>query len=133
MDHSKDIQAVAKLGRLLKSLPPDPIELALRQARTLPPEWRSLSIGRVSRALRRRFDMTQRQLALLAGLPHSKVAKIENGQDVRLNTLRRLFMGFGCELLVLPLAHLSAEKLWRRTHDLADLGLIPRRRRYSRR
>ncbi|MBI5211278.1 MAG: helix-turn-helix transcriptional regulator [Elusimicrobia bacterium] len=77
--------------------------------------------------------MTQRQLAALAGLPHSKVAKIEGGQDVQLGTLRQLFAGYGCGLVIIPLSTSTAEELWHRTHALSDAGHIPRRRRYPRR
>jgi transcriptional regulator with XRE-family HTH domain len=92
-----------------------------------------LSAADMVKWLRHRFDMTQRQLAALSGFPHAMIARIESGQDVRLSTLRQLFAGFGCELVVLPASPLGAEQLWRRTDALGCLRLIPRKRRWSRR
>ncbi len=127
-----DGEAAGRLAALLKSMPPDLVEQVIRKGRAVPEDWRRMSTAQMVRRLRGRFDMTQRQLAVLAGLPHSKIAKIEGGQNVRLSTLQQLFAGLGCGLLVLPVASLSAEGLWRRTRDFAAEGRIPRHRRYPR-
>lgn len=103
MGRMNDAAAAGQLAVLLKTLP----------------------VADMVRRLRERFDLTQRQLALLAGLPHSKVAKIEAGQDVRLSTIYQLFAGLGCGLALLPVSRLGAEDLWRRTHDLCGEGQIP--------
>jgi len=54
------------------------------------------------RALRRRADLSQRQLAELAGVPRSTVARIESGEvtDPRVRTLERLVRAAGAELAV---------------------------------
>lgn len=132
MRRANDSQALKKLAELLKSAPEDPLEQVLRHGRSVPEYWRQQTLADMARRLRRRLDMTQRQVAALAGLPHSKVSKIEAGQDVQISTLCQLFAGFGCGLVILPLSRLSAEELWRRTHALCDDGHIRRRRRYPR-
>ena len=133
MGQVSDAEAAQRLAELLKTMPQDSVAQALEHGRRLSADWRAMSAAELVLRLRRRFDMTQRQLAALAGLPHSKVNKVESGQDVRLSTLRRLFAGFGCGLAIVPVCRLSAEELWRRTHELAGEGRIGRRRRYSRR
>lgn len=132
MTRVSDAQAAERLSALLRGRYTDFVEQVLKKGRAVPQEWSAMSVGQMSRRLRLRFDMTQRQLAVLAGLPHSKVAKIERGQDVRLSTLRQLFAGFGCALLLVPVSPLSADKLRRRTRDLAEQGRIPPHRRYPR-
>ncbi|MFA5138232.1 MAG: helix-turn-helix transcriptional regulator [Elusimicrobiota bacterium] len=132
MGRPTDAEALVRLKELLKSLPPDVIEQVLKVGRTVPEDWVKLSTAGMVKRLRRRFDMTQRQLGGLSGLPHSKVAKVEKGQDVRMSTLRQLFAGFGCGLLILPVCCLDAEDLWRRTDLMAEKGYVPRHRRYPR-
>lgn len=57
----------------------------------------------VMKVLRRRFRMTQAQLARRAGLHQSHIAKIESGQvDVQLGTLRKIIAALGCDLLLFP-------------------------------
>lgn len=133
MGRTDDAAAASQLAALLKTLPADTVDEVLKLGRAAPERWRRLRVADMVRHLRERFDLTQRQLALLAGLPHSKVAKIEAGQDVRLSTIYQLFAGLGCGLALLPVSRLGAEDLWRRTHDLCGAGQIPRRRRYPRR
>lgn len=120
-----DAAAASQLSALLKTLPSDVVDDVLKLGRAAPTRWRGFSVADMIRRLRGRFDLTQRQLAILAGLPHSKVVKIEAGQDVRLSTLYQLFAGFGCGLALLPVSRLDAEDLWRRFHDLCGKGLIP--------
>lgn len=127
-----DSEALNILAKALKASYVDPLDEIFRCVRQLPPEWRQKSTGELVRAMRDRLEMTQRQLALLAGVPHSKIAKIEKGQDIQLRTLRQVFAGFGCTLIILPFSPLSARQLWRRTDLLWEAGCIPRRRRYPR-
>ncbi|MEK7857943.1 MAG: helix-turn-helix transcriptional regulator [Elusimicrobiota bacterium] len=110
----------------------DTVNEVLIQARTLPDDWPHTSPAMISKRLRHRFEMTQRQLAAFSGLPHSKVAKIEGGQDVRVSTLVQLFAGFGCGLAFLPVSPLSADRLWHRTHNISFECGVPRHRRFSR-
>ncbi|MBI3553137.1 MAG: helix-turn-helix transcriptional regulator [Elusimicrobia bacterium] len=132
MPRAPDAQALQHLRNLLKSRSEDPINAVLRAGRGLPADWRESSLAELVVWLRRRCDMTQRQLAALSGLTRAKVAQIEAGQDVQWSTLCRLFAGFGCGLTVVPTCRLSAKDLWRRTHQLWGDGHIPRRRRYPR-
>ena len=129
MGRLSDGEATELLRRELSKPYRDTIAEVLVWARRLPPEWRESTLAELVEWLRRRFGMTQRQLAALARMPHSKIAKIEGGQDVQLSTLTKVFAGLGCKLVVVPQSLLSAEGLWKRTHRLADRGIIPRRRR----
>jgi transcriptional regulator with XRE-family HTH domain len=55
--------------------------------------------GRLIRAARRRAGLTQRQLALLAGVPQPTVARIESGAvSPRTDTLARLLGAAGREI-----------------------------------
>jgi transcriptional regulator with XRE-family HTH domain len=61
-----------------------------------------LELGVTLRALRRRADLSQRELADLAGVPKSTVSRIESGQvtDPRLRTLERLVRAAGAAIAV---------------------------------
>ena len=132
MAPTSDAAALGAPKELLKSRPKDPIDEAIKLGRTLPSDWRGCSIADLVVWLRRRFDMTQRQLADLSGLSPARIAKIEKGQDVPWSTLCQLFAGFGCGITIVPMSRFGAEGLWRRTHDLSGDGHIARRRRYPR-
>lgn len=132
MTRPSDVEALNALKQLLKSRPMDSIDEAIKLGRKLPSEWRGSSVADMVVWLRRRFDMTQRQLAVLSGLSPAQIANIEKGQDAQWSTLCQLFAGFGCGITIVPTSRLGAEELWRRTHDLGSDGHIPRRRRYPR-
>lgn len=136
MDFKKEATAVSKMAELLgRNTDPfeyDVVEQALRVGSTATEKWRSLHQGAAARALRERVDLTQRQLGLLSGLPHSKIALIERGQDVRLSTLRKYYAGCGLELLLLPRGPESALAMYERVIGLMREGIIDRRRRYAR-
>jgi transcriptional regulator with XRE-family HTH domain len=76
---------------------------------------RPLDLGVTLRALRRRGDLSQRQLAERAGVPASTVARIESGEIVnpRIRTVERLaraaggavWMGVGPRQPVGPIPH----------------------------
>lgn len=107
----------------------DVIDLVLRHANELPEEWSRLETRYQVRWLRFRLGMTQRQLALLSGLPHSTIARVELGRDITVRALSQLFAGLGCGLAVVPVCRLNADALRRRTWDLEDMAVIPRHRR----
>lgn len=133
MGRLSDAEVLERLKAALETMPPDLVEQVIQHARRTPGEWRAMTAAGMVRRLRHRFDMTQRQLAALSGFPHAMIARIEQGQDIRLSTLRQLFAGFGCGLVLLPVSALDAEALWRRPHNLGGMRLIPRKRRWSRR
>ncbi|PCI31897.1 MAG: hypothetical protein COB53_12785 [Elusimicrobia bacterium] len=134
VDIVSDLEAIQKMEQLLETDPfeYDVVEQALRAGSAATEKWRGLNPGEAALALRNRVDLTQRQLAALSGLPRSKIALIEAGQDVRLSTMRKYFMGCGCELLLLPRGPASALAMKNRMINLEREGVIERRRRYPR-
>jgi DNA-binding XRE family transcriptional regulator len=132
MRNARDAQAMVQLQELLRAPRRDPIDEVLRAGQGLPADWKDGSVAELVRWMRRRCDMTQRNLAALSGLSRAKIAEIEGGQDVRWRTLCRLFAGFGCGLTLAPVSRLGADGLRERTMQLARARLIARRRRYPR-
>ena len=70
--------------------------------------WRgeetALSPGRLVLRLRRGLQVSQLQLARLAGVPRSLVGRVESGGDVQIGSLRRLLEALGCGLVLLPVS-----------------------------
>lgn len=64
-----------------------------------------LDLPGVLRALRRRADLSQRELAGLAGVDHARVGRLEAGEvaDPRLRTVERLVRAAGARLAVVDL------------------------------
>ena len=59
--------------------------------------------GRMVRYARRRAGLTQRQLAMAAGIPQETIARIEAGRvDPRIGTVDRLLEASGMGLEVMP-------------------------------
>ncbi len=134
MENGIDAESIRKMRRLFTVDPfeYDVVEQALRAGSVTTEKWRKLDHAGVARALRERIQLTQRQLSALSGLPHSKIALIESGQDVRLSTMRKYFAGCGCELLLLPRGPASALAMRDRVINLGREGVIEPRRRYPR-
>ncbi|MCZ7440154.1 GNAT family N-acetyltransferase [Micromonospora sp. WMMC241] len=63
----------------------------------IPPADQGIDLGDLLRRLRRRADLSQRELAARAGLPQSAVARIESGRatDPRYRTIERLVRAAG--------------------------------------
>ena len=53
---------------------------------------------------RKRARLTQAELARLAGVSQSFIARVERGRDVRLSTMRRLYAALGFQMLIVPLS-----------------------------
>lgn len=60
------------------------------------------------RGARERAKLSQQELARRQGLPQSQISRAERGEDLRLSTLRQLARGLGLEVVLLPVASLSA-------------------------
>lgn len=70
-----------------------------------PPRSLTYPPGVYLRALRARMRMCQAQLSRRTGVSQGDISRIERGKvDPRLGTLRRLFDGLFCDLLLLPRA-----------------------------
>jgi transcriptional regulator with XRE-family HTH domain len=85
--------------RLLESVATLSAMADARQQTELP-DLRDL--GAVLRALRRRADLSQRELAIRAGVPAGTVARIESGRaaDPKFRTVERLVQAAGAALIV---------------------------------
>ena len=69
-------------------------------------DTQGISNGEIIRLLRKRFFMTQTQLAKRSGLPQSFISKLERGvQKPSLTALKKLFSIFDCSLVVIPIAN----------------------------
>lgn len=69
-------------------------------------DTQGISNGEIIRLLRKRFFMTQTQLAKRSGLPQSFISKLERGvQKPSLTALKKLFSIFSCSLVVIPIAN----------------------------
>lgn len=130
MRRPTDAEAAELLARESERPGKDLVADVLAWSRRMPPGWQDLSMGAKVARLRRRFGMTQRQLAELSGLPHSKIAKLERGQNVQWRTLAQVLAGLGCELIAVPRSPLSADRLLERTDHFVDRGWIRRSRRW---
>lgn len=72
-------------------------------AHGIPRDVGGLAPHEMIRLLRTRLHMSQAQLARRAKMPQSHLARIENGEgDPQWSTLRRIFEGLGCRLIVVP-------------------------------
>lgn len=65
-------------------------------------DYEALAPGRLVLRLCRGLQVSQLQLAELAGVPRSLVGRVESGGDVQLGSPRRLLGALGCRLVVLP-------------------------------
>jgi transcriptional regulator with XRE-family HTH domain len=76
-----------------------------------------MDAARVLRQARRRAGLTQRELAARAGVPQSRVAKIESGAVIpRVDTLDRLLAACGEGLESLPRPGLGLDRTGYREH-----------------
>jgi transcriptional regulator with XRE-family HTH domain len=64
-------------------------------------------LGACLRALRRRADLSQRELAQRAGVPQSTVSRLESGDvsNPRLQTLKQIVEAADCVLVISPEAN----------------------------
>ncbi|MCB1080564.1 MAG: helix-turn-helix transcriptional regulator, partial [Chlamydiia bacterium] len=68
----------------------------------------NIGIAEVIRLLRKRFCMTQKQLAKRAGMPQSYISKIESGElEPTLKTIKKIFEVFSSDVIILPIARSS--------------------------
>lgn len=98
-----------------RNLGGDPVREALLHGEDAPAAFASWPAREVLRRLRIRLELNRRQLAAKAGVSASLVGRAEQGADVRLSTLRKLYAALGCRLLLLP-AGGSYELDWRQAH-----------------
>jgi len=68
----------------------------------------NIGIAEVIRLLRKRFCMTQKQLAKRAGMPQSYISKMESGElEPTLKTIKKIFEVFSSDVIILPIARSS--------------------------
>lgn len=66
--------------------------------------WRSWTLERQIWYLRKRSDVTQAELSRRSGVSQHRISRIEDGEDLKLSTLRSLWRSLGYRPLVLPAA-----------------------------
>jgi len=84
------------------------------------------NIGRTLRQARRLVGLSQRELARQIGLGQSHIQRVENGDDLRLSTLKKFADAFDAEIVLVPrktagiVRHMAADE-WRK-QGLESLG-----------
>ncbi|HEU4424385.1 MAG TPA: helix-turn-helix transcriptional regulator [Pilimelia sp.] len=78
----------------MPSTPPEPVP---REPAPAEPAWEVVDLAAALRALRRRADLSQRELAVRAGVPQATIARIESGRAVSpaFRTVERLVRAAG--------------------------------------
>lgn len=95
---------------------PDPVRDALAHGESTPETFASWSLGECLRRLRTRFGYTRGALVARAGVSASLVGRAEQGADVRVSTIRKLYAALGCRVVLLPAGALY-ELDWRQAHN----------------
>ncbi|MHB1605667.1 MAG: helix-turn-helix domain-containing protein [Leptospirales bacterium] len=83
-------------------------------------------IGLTLRHARRLMGWSQRELAQQTGLGQSHIQRVEQGEDLRLSTLKKLFDPFDADLVLVPreisgIVRHMATNVWRK-QGLEALG-----------
>jgi transcriptional regulator with XRE-family HTH domain len=91
------------------------IEEIMNAAQQLKRTTRGLSIGSLIKSIRIQLGMSQKALALRAGVPQSTVSRIEKGQsDLAMSSLNKLLSALSCDLIIAPLLHDSIDNIRQR-------------------
>lgn len=93
------------------SFGPDWFEELLKLKSTLPRTWLEMSEAQRLGYLRCRFDLTQAELARRAGLAQRDVSRLEAGSEALLSTWKKLYSGFGVDLLLIPMTDKTLDAL----------------------
>jgi hypothetical protein len=94
-----DSLALDELKKLLAA--PAPLDEVAEAAKRLG-AWRSWTFERQVWYLRRHHKITQAEHSRLSGVSQHRISRIEDGEDLKLSTLRALWSPFGYEPLVIP-------------------------------
>ena len=94
-----DPLALEELKKMLAAPAPlDEVAEAVKRAGA----WRTWTFERQVWYLRKRNDMTQAELSRRSGVSQHRISRIEDGEDLKLSTLRALWRSLGYTPLVLP-------------------------------
>ncbi|MFI5345231.1 MAG: helix-turn-helix domain-containing protein [Elusimicrobiota bacterium] len=121
------------LAEMRASMGPDPFELILRAADSLPKDWKARGPEFGFEFVRCRLRFTQDELAQKSGVAQSIVSRVEGGFDARLSTWRRLYAAMGFDLVLLPVSALALEELEKRAEQGRPRGSWMRQRARPRR
>lgn len=81
-----------------------------------------LDLPTLVRLIRKRLHMTQKNLADRIGVPQSFISKVESGQvEPTLKTLKKIFNGFFCDFVILPVPKCSFDELLEKQAERAAL------------
>ena len=75
---------------------------ALLAANAVPAKWLEWPFAKAFGLFRRSRGLTQAELAARAGVSRCQIIQLEQGRDIRLKTLRRIFAALDCDLVLLP-------------------------------
>jgi transcriptional regulator with XRE-family HTH domain len=76
---------------------------------------RGLSIGQLIKFIRQQLGMSQKALAVRAGVPQSTVSRVELGKrDVGLSTLNKILNAISCDLVIVPFLRGTIDEIRRK-------------------
>ena len=71
------------------------------------------TIGAIAKQLRKQQNLTQEKLGSMASVPKAQISRIENGHDISLPTMSRIFQALGVTSATLDLGEtLGIVTLW---------------------
>lgn len=71
------------------------------------------TIGAIAKQLRKQQNLTQKKLGSMASVPKAQISRIENGHDISLPTMSRIFQALGVTSATLDLGEtLGIVTLW---------------------
>ena len=71
------------------------------------------AIGAIAKQLRKQQNLTQEKLGSMASVPKAQISRIENGHDISLPTMSRIFQALGVTSATLDLGEtLGKVTLW---------------------
>lgn len=73
------------------------------------------TIGGLVKTIRQQLGMSQKFLAMRAGIPQSTVSRIEQGQsDANMSTINKIFNALSCEVLITPILKETVDEIRRK-------------------
>jgi predicted DNA-binding mobile mystery protein A len=91
------------------------IDKALKDIRKCGYRFKTIDVHRWIRDLRKRMNMSQKQLAKRSQITQPQLSQIESGRaKVTMETLGKVFEGLFCDLLICPFPRIEIEEVLRK-------------------